>query len=77
MAERFQWHQSSTHQGLSRACQYSPQNSCAKHIAFAKTFLTKHQPVPSLHPGVEAYFQLDLGRPSLQAPCAVLLEDTF
>lgn len=77
MAERFQLHQSGTHQGLSRACQYSPQNSRAKHSAFAKTFFTKHQPVQSLHPGVEAYFQLNLGHPSLQAPCSVLLEVTF
>ena len=46
-------------------------------LHLAQTFSTEQQPMQSLHPDAEVYFQLDLGLPSLQAPCSGLLEVTF
>ena len=66
-----------THQRLSRACRYSFQNSCAKPSFFAQIFSTEYQPMQSLRPDAEAYFQLDLSHPSLQAVFSVLLEVIF
>lgn len=39
-----------------------------KTLLFSKNFSTEHQPVQSLHPDVEAYFQLDLGCPLSKHP---------
>lgn len=44
---------------------------------FAQIFSTEYQPVQSLHPDAEAYFQLDLSHPSPQAVFSVLLEVIF
>ena len=48
-----------------------------KPSLFAQAFSTEHQLVQSLCPDAEAYFQLDLSHPSLQALFSVLLEVIF